>query len=103
MTKDAQRACENLGARALEVFILCLTVQIKYHHKRQLHRKGHYFSIMRSEKYPKGDRIGWSKVPILTQNFSSLNTARRQKGKEILDIHRSKLDMMPRTEKSLGW
>lgn len=49
---------------------------------------------------PKGAELdGWSKVPILTQNFSSLNIARRQKANKILDIHYSKPDMMPRTEK----
>jgi len=52
---------------------------------------------------PKGAELdGWSKVPILTLNFILLNTERRQKRKEILDIHHSKPDIMPKTEKLLG-
>lgn len=59
-----------------------------------------FFCYVILKSAPKGVELdGWSKVPILTLNFSSLYIVRRQKGKEILDIHHSKPDMMPRTEK----
>lgn len=58
--KDAQRACEKLGAWALEVFVLCLTVLNEVpSQKTPSQKEPLFFPVCDTEKFSKGDRIGW--------------------------------------------
>lgn len=67
-------------AWALEAFLLCLTVQKTPSQIEALFF--HYVILKSASKW--AELYGWKKVPILTQNCSSLNTMRRQR--EIKDL-----------------